>query len=178
MSWLWGSTATRHCDRESVMWLMTSQQLVVVLNMWMAVVFSQCKSSPPTASSRPSSEVHVDKITGVSATLYHTLGPLSNDEVFSCPPKDCGWQNWRRAAVGGCQASDLYQCSPISRGTKRRCRCITSSLYGSSPLNASDEDLCRATGDRCATGDCGCKDWRRSGSEQVNTDFDVLFSWS
>ena len=55
------------------------------------------ESSPPTASSRPCGEVHVDKITGVSASWCHTLGLVAK-EVLSCAPRDCNWQDWRRAA--------------------------------------------------------------------------------
>ena len=77
---------------------MTSQELVVVLYMRMAVVCLPSESRPPTASSRPCSEAHLDKVTGVSASWSHTSGLLANDKVFSRSPRDCGWQDWRRAA--------------------------------------------------------------------------------
>ena len=93
MSSLWGRTATKHRYRGVVMLLMNSQELVVVLYMWMAVVDLPTESSPPTASSRPCSEAHVEKVTGVSASWCHTLGPPANDKVFSRAPRDCGWQD-------------------------------------------------------------------------------------
>ena len=64
----------------------------------MAAVTLPSKSFPPTASSRPCNEVHVEKVTGVSASWCHTLGLLANDKVFSHATRDCGWQDWRRAA--------------------------------------------------------------------------------
>ena len=64
----------------------------------MTVVFLPSESVPPTASTRPCSEVHVDKVTGVSASWCHTSGLLANDKVFSRATSDCGWQDWRRAA--------------------------------------------------------------------------------
>ena len=60
MSLSWGRTATRHCDRGVVMWLMTSQELVVMLYMWMAAFSLSSESLPPTASSCPCSEAHVE----------------------------------------------------------------------------------------------------------------------
>ena len=99
MSSLWGRTATRHRYRGVVMWLMTSQELVVMLYMWIAVVSLWSEDIPPTASSRPCSEAHVDKVNGVSASWCHTLGLLAtNDKDFSRSPRDCSWQDWRRAA--------------------------------------------------------------------------------
>ena len=44
------------------------------------------------------SVAHVEKVTGVSASWCHTLGPLTNDKFFSRTPRDCDWQDWRRAA--------------------------------------------------------------------------------
>ena len=29
---------------------------------------------------------------------YQLAGLLANDKVFSCSPRDCGWQDWRWAA--------------------------------------------------------------------------------
>ena len=55
------------------MWLMTSQELVVVLYMKIAVVSLSSESFPPTASSCPCSDTHVDKVTGVSAIAGATL---------------------------------------------------------------------------------------------------------
>ena len=98
ISSLWGRTASKHWDREVAMWLMTFQELVVVLYMWIAVVFLSSELFPPTASSCSCSEVHVDSVTGESASWCHTLGLLANDKVFSCAPRDCGWQDWMRAA--------------------------------------------------------------------------------
>ena len=68
---------------------------VVLVN---GVVLLSSESFPPTVRSRPCSEAHVDKVTGASGSWCHTLGPLANDKVFSCAPRDCGWQDWRRAA--------------------------------------------------------------------------------
>ena len=70
----------------------------------MAVVFSPFESFPPTASSRPCTEAHVEKVPGVSASWCHTSDLLRSldlpvsDKVFSRAPRDCGWQDWRRAA--------------------------------------------------------------------------------
>ena len=63
----------------------------------MAAVFLPFESFPLTASSRPCSEAHVVKVTGVSASWRHALGLLTNDKVFSRAPRDCNWQDWRRA---------------------------------------------------------------------------------
>ena len=65
----------------------------------MAVVGFPSEFSPPTASSRPCSEAHVERIT-VSASWCHTLGPLANDEFFIRAPwdPDTDWEDWRRAA--------------------------------------------------------------------------------
>ena len=95
ISLLWGRTAAKHWDRGAVMWLMISQELVVLLYMWIAVVSLPSESSPPAASSCP--ETHVDKVTGASASWCYTLGLLANNKVFSCVPGDCGWQDLRRA---------------------------------------------------------------------------------
>ena len=63
----------------------------------MAVLALPPEDSPPTANSCPCIEAHVDRVTGVSASWCHTLGPLLN-AVVSCATRDCGWQDWRRAA--------------------------------------------------------------------------------
>ena len=77
----------------------------------MAVVSLPSESFPPTASSRPCSEAHVDKVTGVSASWCHTLGLLANDKVFSCSPRDCDCQDWRRAASE--QVNTDFDCLPL-----------------------------------------------------------------
>ena len=80
------------------MWLMTSQELVVVSYMRMAAVSLSSESFPPTASSCPCSEAHVDKATGVSASWCHTLGLGDSDKFLSRSPSDCSRQDWRRAS--------------------------------------------------------------------------------
>ena len=98
MSSLWGRIATKHWNRGVTMWLMTSQELVVVSYMWMAAVSLSSESFPPTASSCPCSEAHVDKATGVSASWCHTLGLGDSDKFLSHSPSDCSRQDWRRAS--------------------------------------------------------------------------------
>ena len=109
MSSLW--TTTEHWRWGVAMLLMTSQELVVVLYMKIAVVSLSSESFPPTASSCPCSDTHVDKLTGVSASWCHTLCLRANDKVFSRSPKDCGWQDRRRAASE--QVNTDFDCMPL-----------------------------------------------------------------
>ena len=97
MSSFWGRTATRDWWWGVAMWLMTSQELVVLLYMWIAFDSSSSETYPPTVSSRPCSETHGEKENGVSANWCHTLGLLI-ESVFNCAFRYCGWQDWRRAA--------------------------------------------------------------------------------
>ena len=66
----------------------------------MAVVSLLSESMPPTASSRPCSEAHVGRVTGVSASWCHALdAPVvkNNATSFTRALKDCGWQDRSRA---------------------------------------------------------------------------------
>ena len=63
----------------------------------MAVVSLLSESFPPIASSRPCSEAHVVRVTGISVSWCHTLGLLANDKVFIRAPRDPDL-DWRRAA--------------------------------------------------------------------------------
>lgn len=82
------------------MWLMGSQELVAGLYVWMTDVFLSSESLPPTAMSCPCSETHVDKVTGVSSSFCQTLVlPLfGEDKALSRNPRDCDWQDWKRAS--------------------------------------------------------------------------------
>ena len=76
ISWLLGRTAAIQSLRGVPMWLMTSQELVVGLYMWMAVVGFKSKSLPPIATCRPWMDTQAVFVTGGAPTFFHTLTPL------------------------------------------------------------------------------------------------------
>ena len=76
ISWLLGRRAATHRRRGVAMWLITSQESVVELYMWMAVVVLQSESFPPIASSRPWRDTKEVCVTGGAASAFHTPASL------------------------------------------------------------------------------------------------------
>ena len=84
-------TATRQRCRAVGMRLMTSQELVAVLYMRIALDVFLFELHPPTASRRPLSETQVECPTGRSAIVCHTWWVLAVGEVLAFASMVCGW---------------------------------------------------------------------------------------
>ena len=102
LSLLWGRTATKHWDRGVVMWLITSQELVVGLYMWIAVV---CHSDQTLPACKPG--------------LHRVLLMLGRVDVGGC---------WLWTIVGSlCPSLQQYSVSflllPVLLSQPETCQC-------------------------------------------------------
>ena len=70
-------------------WWLPRSWLLCCTYMWiMVVALLSSDSIPPTASSSPCREAHVEKVNGVSASLCHASCLPTIDRVFSRAPRD------------------------------------------------------------------------------------------
>ena len=78
ISWSSGRTADKHPLLGIIVWLMTSQELVIGWYIWTAVLGLSLAidSFPPITSSRPWRFTAVERFTGRSAIFFHGLRPL------------------------------------------------------------------------------------------------------